>query len=247
MTPSYRVIALRMGRLHIDQAALDRAGSGADKLGTPIWCAAVEGNGHRLVVDTGIATIDWTGRCVMPCVREKDESIDTALCELGWDVASVDIVVNTHLHYDHCGGNHLFPHARFFVSAREWDYAQAPIATQAIIYDQAWLQGGLNYFSYELTQDHFEILPGIRAILTPGHTPGQQSVLVNTNEGVVAIAGDAVKIAENVRPGIPPAIVHNTVDALASIQRIKNHADYFLTGHDPDVRKYQDHSFRPTK
>lgn len=247
MIPNYRVIALRMGRLHIDQSTLDKAGDSGQKLGTPIWCAAIEGNGHRLIVDTGVAAINWLGKYASSCIQEKDETVDAALCEMGWDIQSVDIVINTHLHYDHCGGNYLFPHAKLFVSSREWDYSQSPIATQVPIYDQAWLQGNLNYFSYQLTQDHSEILPGIRLLMTPGHTPGHQSVLVTTNEGVVAIAGDAVKIAENVRPGVPPNILHNTVDSLASIQRIKYYADRFLAGHDPDVRKYQDHSFRPTK
>lgn len=247
MISNYRVIALRMGRLHVDQALLDSAGDRAASLGTPIWCAAIEGNGHRLVVDTGVAAIQWPKKYVSSCIRERDETIDAALREIGWDVRSVGLVINTHLHYDHCGGNYLFPHARFFVSAREWDNAQSPIPTQASIYDQGWLQGNLNYFSYQLTQDHFEVLPGIRLIMTPGHTPGHQSVLVTTAEGIVAVAGDAVKIEENVRPGVPPQILHNTVDALASIQRIKSYADYFLAGHDPSVKKYQDHSFRPTK
>jgi N-acyl homoserine lactone hydrolase len=247
MTPNYRVIALRMGRLHIDQATLDRAGAEGEKLGTPIWCAAIEGNGHRLVVDTGVASINWSGKYSTTCIQQRDETIDAALREIGWTVEEVDVIINTHLHYDHCGSNYLFPHAEFYVSAREWDYALTPIATQASIYDKAWLQGALGYFSYRLTQDHFEVLPGIRLIMTPGHTPGHQSVLVTTTEGVVAVAGDAVKIVENMLPGVPPNILHNTVDSLASIQRIKQYADRFLAGHDPEVRKYQDHGFRPTK
>jgi N-acyl homoserine lactone hydrolase len=244
MTPRYQVTALRMGRLHVDEALQSQMGSNGKQPGTPIWCAAVEGERHRLVIDTGVATIDWAEKYHSSCVQEADETIVAALAQIGWDPPSVQIIINTHLHYDHCGGNSLFPHARFFVSAREWDYAMSPIATQASIYDKAWLQGDLNYFSYQLTQDHFEVLPGIRLIMTPGHTPGHQSVLVNTDEGVLAVAGDAVRIVENVRPGLPPQILYNTVDALASIERIKRHADRLLAGHDPDIRKYQDRSFR---
>jgi N-acyl homoserine lactone hydrolase len=247
MIPSYRVTALRMGRLHVAEAIRTQAVANGKQPGTPIWCAAVEGNGHRLVVDTGVAVTDWEGKYLSDCVREPDETIVAALARLGWETASVEIVINTHFHYDHCGGNCVFPHARFYVSAREWEYSASPVQTQAWIYDRGWLQGGLDYFSYQLTGDHFEVLPGIRLLMTPGHTPGHQSVLVNTDEGVVAIAGDAVKIVESIRPGVPPVILHNIVDSLASIERIQRHADRLLAGHDPDISKYQDHSFRPTR
>ena len=236
-----------MGRLHVEEALRTQTVKTGRQPGTPIWCAAVQGNGYRLIIDTGVATTDWAGRYKSDCVREPDETIVTALAHLGWELESVQIVINTHLHYDHSGGNSHFPHAQFYVSAREWEYAASPIATQASIYDQAWMQGDLGYFSYRFTTDHFEVLPGIRLISTPGHTPGHQSVLVNTDEGIVAVAGDAVKIDDKVRPGVPPVILHNTVEAIASIQRIRRHADRLIAGHDPDIDKYQDHSFRPTR
>ncbi len=247
MIPTYRVIALCMGQLIVNKSSLTyRVGNG-EPVAAPIWSAAIEGNGHRIVVDTGIADRAWVAEHVSPCTQEPDESIAGALAHIGWEPQSVDIVVNTHLHYDHCGGNRIFPSAALYVSAREWEHAATPIATQAGIYDRTWLAGNLSYFSYRLTTDHFDIVSGIRLLMTPGHTPGHQSVLVNTSEGILAVAGDAVKVSENLKPGIPPGILHDTAAALASIQRIRMYADRFLASHDSKIAKYQDRLFPPTK
>ena len=247
MIPRYRVTALRMGRLTPGRALLAGESGYVRETTSPIWGAAIDGNGHRIVVDTGIADRAWVENNVSPCSQELDETIEGALRHIGWDPRGVDIVVNTHLHYDHCGGNRKFPNARLYVSSGEWEFALTPTASQAAIYDKSWLHGGLNYVSYQFTEENQEILSGISVIMTPGHTPGHQSVLVNTDEGVLAIAGDAVQVVENVRPGKPPRMLQDPGQAVASIERIKMYADRFLAGHDNRIIKYQDRLFPFTK
>jgi N-acyl homoserine lactone hydrolase len=243
MTPQYRVTALRMGRLTPGRPSLVGESTYVRTAVSPIWSAAIEGNGHRIVVDTGMADRTWVEKYISPCSQEPDETIEGALLHIGWEPRTVDIVINTHLHYDHCGGNRALTGANFRVSAREWEFAQAPIESQSLIYDKAWLQGGLAQSSYRFTVDEEELLPGIRIIFTPGHTPGHQSVLVNTAEGIVAITGDAVRVAENVRPGLPPRILHDAAQAAVSVDRIKTLADRFLAGHDAGIVKYKDRLF----
>lgn len=67
--------------------------------------------------------------------------------------------------------------------------------------------------------DHFEVLPGLRLTKTPGHSAGHQSVLVNTREGMLCIAGDALNLVENLTSGTPPGILFSTEEALRSGSR----------------------------
>ena len=90
----------------------------------PAWTAAIEGDGKRILVDTGIADPAWVEKVMVPCWIEDDERIDRALGELGWSLNSIDVVINTHLHHDHCANNRLLPNAQFYVTAREWEYAR---------------------------------------------------------------------------------------------------------------------------
>ena len=92
-------------------------------------------------------------------------------------------VVNTHLHFDHCGGNRFFAGIPIYVQAREREAARAPGYTVP-----AWVEfDGADYVELD---GEAELLPGIRVMPTPGHSPGHQSVLVETDEGLVVVAGD---------------------------------------------------------
>jgi Zn-dependent hydrolases, including glyoxylases len=95
----------------------------------------------------------------------------------------VAAVINTHLHFDHCGGNRLFPGLPIFVQGAEVEAARAPGYTI-----REWVDfDGATYV--ELVGES-EIAPGVRVIPTPGHAPGHQSVLVETDEGLVIVGGD---------------------------------------------------------
>ncbi len=134
----YKVTALKLGTLGVDKAAMTYMSDFGQKINLPVWAAAVEGNGIKALIDTGIRDHDKWDRELNPCWREHDESIDNALSELGWSLGDVDIVINSHLHYDHAENNTSFPNARFVVSRGEWEYAKNPIPSQAKLYDFSW-------------------------------------------------------------------------------------------------------------
>ena len=91
-------------------------------------------------------------------------------------------VINTHLDFDHCGGNRLFPGIPIHVQRTELEAAQSPrYITEWIAFE------GATYVEHD---GEAEILPGIRVVPTPGHSPGHQSVLVDTEDGLVIVAGD---------------------------------------------------------
>jgi N-acyl homoserine lactone hydrolase len=96
----------------------------------------------------------------------------------------VACVINTHLHFDHCGGNRLFPGVPIHVQARE--LADARSLDDYTI--REWVDFyGARYVEHE---GEVELLPGIRLLPTPGHTDGHQVVVVETGEGTNVLGGD---------------------------------------------------------
>jgi N-acyl homoserine lactone hydrolase len=99
-------------------------------------------------------------------------------------VARVAVVINTHLHFDHCGGNRLFRGVPIHVQARELADARTDpdwTIREWVDFDDA---------TYVEHDGDVELLPGVRLLTTPGHTPGHQSVVVDTEDGPVVIGGD---------------------------------------------------------
>jgi N-acyl homoserine lactone hydrolase len=92
-------------------------------------------------------------------------------------------VINTHLHFDHCGGNRLFAGKPIYVQRLEREAARAEDYTipEWVDFDGA---------TYVEVEGEAEVLPGLRVLPTPGHTPGHQSVLLATDDGLVVVAGD---------------------------------------------------------
>ncbi len=243
-TPRYRVTAVNVGNMRVDASEMSYGRDFGRKVDIPVWCAAIEGNGKRIIVDTGISDPQWVTRLMCPSWQAPEETIDGALDVLGWTRDSVDVVVNTHLHHDHCANNSAFPQAEFFVSLTEWKYSQTPIAPQRVLYNQSWLAHPLGLFDYTLVQNDFhEVLPGLRLVRTPGHTPGHQSLLVNTDEGVLCVSGDAVNTRQSLADGVPCGLLWSTADGLESVRRIRSLADRILMCHDGQIEKFQESGF----
>jgi N-acyl homoserine lactone hydrolase len=138
----------------------------------PGFLHVVEHPQGRVLVDTGL--IDST--------PELDEEWSPRFDP---DAIPRDVVcvINTHLHFDHCGGNRLFAGTPIYVQRLEREAARAEGYTIA-----QWVEfEGATYVELEGEQ---EVLPGLRIVPTPGHTSGHQSVLVETDDGLVVVAGD---------------------------------------------------------
>lgn len=134
------------------------------------------------LIDTGVG---W-GRERMDAIYGPGRRpLESALAEHGIEVGDVTLVINTHLHFDHCGGNRLFPEVPIYVQANEYEAAQQARFTVAEWFDFP----GACYV--QITGD-VEISNGVWILSTPGHTPGHQSVLLDANNGPVLVAGQAI-------------------------------------------------------
>jgi N-acyl homoserine lactone hydrolase len=142
----------------------------------PVVAHLVDHPDARVLVDTGVTELH-------PAVADLDPR-PRPPGEWGFDLASVDVVVNTHLHFDHCGGNHLFPGRPVHVQRRELDDART-LDDYTI---REWVDApGVQYVPVE---GEHELLPGLRLVPAPGHTAGTQVVVVDTGAGPAVIGGD---------------------------------------------------------
>ncbi len=240
----FRVTAIKLGSLGVDKSAMTYMSGPGTPLVLPVFAAAVEGAGLKVLIDTGIRDHARWDVELNPCWRDEDEEIEAALSQLGWSAPDVDIVINSHLHYDHAENNTLFRNAALIVSRTEWEYARNPIPSQAKLYDFAWEDEAVSVMNYRLIAvDDYDVVPGLRLIQTPGHSRGHQSVLVSTAEGVVCVAGDAACLPENFSRPTPPGGATSIEQGFASLERIRRSADRLLMAHDPNLAKYQDSSF----
>src|SRR5919201_1859625 len=113
-------------------------------------------------------------------------------------LSRVAVVVNTHLHSDHCGGNRLFPGIPIHVQRREL----ADARTKDDYTVREWVDfPGATYVEHD---GEAEILPGVKLLPAPGHTAGHQIVVVETDEGPVVLGGDVGDSFEELERGDAP-------------------------------------------
>lgn len=214
----------------------------------PVTVALVEGP-LKILVDTSFLSVQRTWEIRQRrIVRTPAQELAAALAAAGARPEEISIVIHTHLHYDHAGNNRLFPQARFYVQREELRYALAPTSFDASAYFAPHLGITPDYLGtrFELLDGDAQIADGVRVITTPGHTPGHQSVLVNTSGGRYCIAGDAVMWHENLAKRIPPGIHTSMIECMASLERIAGAAEHVLPSHEPALFTRQPARFPET-
>jgi len=176
-------------------------------------------NGDRTVlVETGCGD-KWTDKERANYALENRSVVD-ALHEIDVDPRQIDLVIVTHLHFDHAGGlttavgdvgasSHdadarpVFPNAKVVVQSQEWKDATSNRSTMTRTY----LASHLGPVADRIlaVEGSAEILPGIRVEPVPGHTRGQQGVIVETLQGTVAFLGDLIPTRHHVHPAAATA------------------------------------------
>lgn len=162
---------------------------------------------------------------------------------LGVDPADVDLVVLSHLHYDHTGTVARFPRARRVVQRAEADYWTGPVATR--IARERWLVSDDDLHEVlgapdrlDVVEGDRELAPGLSVHLVGGHTAGMQLTRVRTARGWVVLASDAAHFYENLEQDRLFPILHSTPAMYAGFDRARELADspdLVVPGHDPAV------------
>jgi len=208
----------------------------------PITCYLIRTDDAVILYDTGVSP-----RAVPGLVRNDRlaqftdaDALVNRLDGVGIAPANVDLVVLSHLHYDHAGGAELFRESELVVQKDEYSYAHYPASFFAGFYYRK--NFDLPGYRWRLLDGDTELVPGVTALRTDGHTPGHQSLMVELPEtGPVILTGDACYWHEHAEKERVPGVVWNPTLALHSIKRLKTLAR--LTGaaifpsHDPEFWK----------
>jgi glyoxylase-like metal-dependent hydrolase (beta-lactamase superfamily II) len=198
-----RVALVQAGRFRSDAGALfgpvprilwDRLVTdeidGEHRLIQALNCLLVETPAGRVLIETGI------GERVTDKVREmrryEGTPIVAALETAGFDPGTVDLVVMSHLHFDHAGGllradgSKAFPRARIVAQRAEWDIAFGDNSRIVASYDQPELRLVREWGDEGAVDGEVELLPGVSVVRTGGHSAGHQAIVVR---GTGASAG----------------------------------------------------------
>jgi N-acyl homoserine lactone hydrolase len=164
------IVRLNLGHIWLSEYPLE----------IPVHGFLIKHPGGAGLVDTGYGT----PLELIKDYRPVNASVAAALRQHDVDPSDIRWIINSHLHFDHCGQNAVFPQAPVYVQRAEYERRTDPDYTVV-----EWLRyAGARW---ELLDGDQEIVPGVRSVTTPGHTPGHQSIEIETTEGPALMTGDA--------------------------------------------------------
>jgi len=206
-------------------------------------------NGKNILVDTGPCDEKFAEKYHMPIIAPEELNIVKVLKEkFGLVPEDIDYIINTHLHWDHCSNNHLFPGKKIYVQETEVHYAMNPLEIYRKSYESP--QTGLvsNWLKavnqLEMVNGDIVIDDGIELIFLPGHSAGMQGVLIDTEKGKYLLGADLVNCYEQIEgDGVFPFIIpglHTSVedcfDSFHKIQKLMSEENItVIPGHDEKV------------
>lgn len=216
---AFSITPLLTGVRNPDQGIMTYQQGYGKRIWLPIWAFLVQGEGHNILVDTGLDE----NELFPPAGFTEETGLEPAtladcLSANGLTLDDIDIVINTHLHDDHCGNNLLLTKARFYAHPEEVAFCNSPHPLDHR-YDNYFIEG----IPFIEVADGDEIVPGVQVFHSPGHTVGCLSVKVATRSGDAVITGfccNKENFPEN-GPAVCPGVHINAIDAWDSIQKIK--------------------------
>jgi glyoxylase-like metal-dependent hydrolase (beta-lactamase superfamily II) len=238
-----KVFALTCGHLTGDLGYLMEGGEGRIRL--PIPSYLIEHPKGMALFDTGMhpdCQHDPRGRVgariagLFEFDFQPGEEVGARLAALGRDPAKIDLIINSHFHFDHVGGNALIPNATMLVQRREWDAGMDPdIAAKR----------GFNPRDFDLGHklrlvdgEHDVFGDGsVVCLPTHGHTPGHQSLKLRLATGDIVLAADSCYFCRTLRERRLPRFVHDREAMLVSLDRLaalETRGTRIFFGHDPE-------------
>jgi N-acyl homoserine lactone hydrolase len=221
------VALLRMGSCFVDQSQMVRGLPEGLWWQAPVNAFLVRSGGTVLLFDTGQperlverpwALFDPEGRhgdTILPVVRPHD-TLRARLREAGYAPGDLDAAITSHWHFDHAGGMDALAGCPILAQRAEIEAAGPDPAARPF-----WLRG-----PYDLRplDGDTELAPGVTVISTPGHTPGHQSLLVETASGAFLLTSDAVYTGANWETDTPGAM-HDPATGMRSVARLRDLAN----------------------
>lgn len=216
------IYALQNGFIGMERSRLFFGTQNADRVAIPVTCYVVRTSDAVILFDTGLSPRAIPGLLRTDSLARFTDAdlLVHRLDVLGLEADHVDLVVLSHLHFDHAGGAYLFAKSELAVQKDEYSYAHYPEPFYESFYYRK--NFDLPGYRWRLLDGDTELVPGVTAIRSDGHTPGHQSLVVELPEsGPVVLAGDCVYWQEHLDHERVPGVVWNPTLALHSIKRLK--------------------------
>jgi glyoxylase-like metal-dependent hydrolase (beta-lactamase superfamily II) len=164
---------------------------------------------HTILLETGCGDkMDARARERMKLPPET-EPLPEAIARHGFDPEAIDIVINSHLHWDHCGGNTIlsggvarpaFPRARYFAPRGEWEHAHERLMRDGVSYIDANYDPLVESGQMTLVEGDYEVAPGIRMRRAPGHTRDMTVITAESGGETFCFLADMVPLAAHLQP-----------------------------------------------
>lgn len=235
---NYRIKPLVLGKVLMSKGQFTYLVDWHKEIWIPLVFWYIKATDKHVVIDTAISSSDMQ-KYSFGRPYTSVQSFEEALASVGITPADVDIVIQTHLHYDHCGHTALCRNAKVVVQEEELKFAYSPHALFYGSYNPSFLKD----VNWRIVSGEAEVLPGIKVVPNPGHTPGTQAVCVQTDKGIAVIDGscsirDNFYPPEKMRlrwPVLAPGVSVNSLQAFDSALKVKNLADIIIPTHDPEL------------
>jgi glyoxylase-like metal-dependent hydrolase (beta-lactamase superfamily II) len=185
---------------------------------------------HRILCDSGLGNLpDKYQRWYK--VKRPDNGLARGLEKAGLTHEDIDYIIQTHLHFDHFSQDiEAFTNAKIIAQTEEIRYAFLPDRFQAGAYSP--IKHLLGKATFEPVVSFAEVFDGIDVIPTPGHTPGHQSVAIQTDEKLIIYTGDAAPLQENLERQNIPGVLWSSWQALESLELLRDlEADQYIFAH----------------
>jgi len=177
----------------------------------------IRDEGVKILVDPGILQLGRYG------------ALQSRLAELGLKPSDIDMVVNTHCHYDHIEANYLFRGKPLIIHEKEIEYCRQ-------LYWPEFTEAFIGVMNVEAVTGPKQLTKNVRVIETTGHTPGSISVIAETDKGPIACIGDAAIVKEDLLLLRPPSVVTKNIAPEVSVNSLKRIAALkpilVIPGHD---------------
>jgi glyoxylase-like metal-dependent hydrolase (beta-lactamase superfamily II) len=212
----------------------------------PFFFWLIQGGQGTFLFDTGFSAASASKRSLTFLVEPV-----RALQALGVEPEDIDAVFLSHLHFDHTGHLHEFVNAHVYVDAMEYDFwvsgygRKQAFAAVAGADDLAALQDMKKSGQATLLDGTCSVAPGIVSIRVGGHTPGQHILSVNTPDGPVVLASDALHFYEEMERDRPFVLFTDVQDMYRGYELLRAFEEAgakVVAGHDMDVtRRFGSH------
>lgn len=237
-----KVYLLDSGTLMLDKSFATWNHNQGVEFRFPVYSLYIDHPDCKILIDTGFEK-GWVER-KLPFekpTQTEDQQIVNQLAKVGVKPEEIDIVVNSHLHFDHCSNNKLFPQATFYFSKSELRHAFVPDPWERLGYDpELVVMPGMKTELLELGQFEYEVVPGITLIETPGHSAGHLSAIVRPGGDAAPLVFpfDVAYTRHNLQDRVLMGLHTDPADLLDSMIRIENIAKRIggkiFFSHDPE-------------